>query len=73
MNHQQWNGRKKKGFRPSRRAWTVIPALVFIALLAFGIAGFAGYFRERDKARETTEEMRAVYYAAETESPRPHG
>ena len=71
MNHQQWNGRKKKGFRLSRRAWTVIPALVFIALLAFGIAGFAGYFRERDKARETTEEMRAVYYAAETESPGP--
>lgn len=69
MNHQQWNGRKKKSFRPSRRAPSVILALVFIALLAFGIAGFAGYFRERNEARETSEKMRAVYYAAETESP----
>lgn len=69
MNHQQWNGRKRKRFRLYQRVWPVILTLAFIALLAFGIAGFAGYFRERDEARETSEEMRAVYYAAETESP----
>lgn len=69
MNRQQWNGRNKKKPRLSGRTGLVILALVFVALLVFGIAGFAGYFRERDAARETTEKMRAVYYAAETSSP----
>ncbi len=69
MNRQQWDSRKKKRDRLSRRAGLAILTLVFIALLAFGVIGFVRYFRERDEARETSERMRAVYYAAETASP----
>jgi sortase B len=71
MNQQQWSGRPHSHPKRKLRGGEIALLAVSVLLLAAGIIGLTGVFRDHRAAEETNREQREIYYAEPENSEAP--